>query len=74
MSPYLQVEIYRPGSEIRSFAGVRETIAAAAAALGPIAMRSADEPLVSKFGPLSIVSLRHVDWNAAPLPRLRARL
>lgn len=56
VSPYLRVEIYRPGSEIRSFAGVRETIAAGAAALGPIAMRSADEPLVSKLGPLSIVS------------------
>lgn len=56
VTPYLQVEIYRPGSEIRRFAGAQATIAAAAAALGPVALRSADEPVVSKFGPLSIVS------------------
>lgn len=56
VTPYLQVEIYRPGSEIRRFAGAQATIAAAAAALGPVALRSADEPLVSKFGPLSIVA------------------
>ena len=56
VSPYLQVEIYRPGSEIRRFAAAQATIVAAAAALGPVALRSADEPLASKFGPLSIVA------------------
>ena len=56
VSPYLQVEIYRPGSEIRRFAGPKAEIAAAAAALGPVALRRAEEPLVSKFGPLSIVA------------------
>jgi hypothetical protein len=56
VSPYLQVEIYRPGSEIGRFAGPQAEIAATAAALGPVALRSAEEPLVSKFGPLSIIS------------------
>ena len=55
-APYLQVEIYRPGSEIRRFAAARAEIAAAAAALGPVALQSEAEPLASKFGPLSIVT------------------
>ena len=55
-SPYLMVEIYRPGSEIGRFADAPAAIAAAAAALGPVALRPADEPLASKFGPLSIVT------------------
>src|SRR5665811_204556 len=54
-SPYLVVEIYRPGSEIGRFAGPQAAIAATAAALGPVALRSTEEPLVSKFGPLSII-------------------
>ena len=53
-SPYLQVEIYRPGSEIHRFSGPKATVAAAAAALGPVALRRADEPLASKFGPLEV--------------------
>jgi hypothetical protein len=56
VAPYLQVEIYRPGSEIRRFAGPKAEIAAAAAALGPVALRHAEDPLASKFGPLSIVA------------------
>ena len=56
VSPYLQVEIYRPGSEIRRFAAPKAAIAAAAAALGPVALRRAEEPLASKFGPLAIVA------------------
>jgi hypothetical protein len=55
-SPYLQVEIYRPGSETSRFAGPQDEIAAAAAALGPVALQPEDEPLASKFGPLSIVA------------------
>src|ERR1035437_2288785 len=47
-SPYLVVEIYRPGSEIGRFAGPQAAIAATAAALGPVALRSTEEPLVSK--------------------------
>ena len=56
VSPYLQVEIYRPGSETSRFAGPKAEIAAAAAALGPVALRRAEEPVVSKFGSLSIVA------------------
>ena len=56
ISPYLQVEIYRPGSEIRRFAGPKATIAEAAAALAPVALRREEEPLASKFGPLKIVA------------------
>src|SRR5882672_5399685 len=49
-APYLQVEIYRPGSEIRRFADSKAEITAAAATLGPAELRQADEPLASKFG------------------------
>ncbi len=56
IAPYLLVEIYRPGSEIRRFAGPKAAIAAEAAALGPVALRRDAEPLASKFGPLSIVA------------------
>ena len=56
VAPYLQVEIYRPGSEFHRFAGPKAEIAAAASALGPVALRRAEEPLASKFGPLSIVA------------------
>jgi hypothetical protein len=56
VSPYLQVEIYRPGSEIRRFAAPKAAIAAEAAALGPVALRRAEVPLASKFGPLTIVA------------------
>jgi hypothetical protein len=54
-APYLQVEIYRPGSETRRFAEPPAAIAESAAALGPIDVHS-DEPLTSKFGPLDIVT------------------
>jgi hypothetical protein len=53
-TPYLQVEVYRPGTEpVTSGDAV---IADSAAALGPIAIRSLGEPLASKFGPLTLVS------------------
>lgn len=54
-TPYLQVEIYRPGSEPVGAAEAAAVIADGAAALGPV-LRSIDELLVSKFGPLNIVS------------------
>lgn len=54
--PYLQVEIYRPGSEIINFAGPKATIAAGAEVLGPVALRREEQPLASKFGPLAIVA------------------
>jgi hypothetical protein len=53
-APYLRVEIYRPGSEIRRFAAPQAEIVAAASALGPVALQPVEE-LVSKFGPLTVV-------------------
>ncbi len=46
-APYLQVEVYRPGSEIRHFARPEAEIAKAAAGLGP-AQLGRGEPLNSK--------------------------
>ena len=56
VAPYLQVEIYRPGSEPRRLPDPKLEIAESAAALGPVIVPRADEPLPSKFGPLSIVA------------------
>lgn len=55
-APYLQVEIYRPGTEIDGFAPPEREIAANAAALGPMNVTRSSEPLDSKFGPLAIVT------------------
>lgn len=55
-APYLHVEIYRPGTEIRTFADPKTEIIDSAAALGPTELKGVDEPLASKFGPLTIVS------------------
>lgn len=56
-APFLQVEIYRPGSEIARWAGPLETIEAGAAGLSPAHLRQA-EALDSKFGPLQIVTFQ----------------
>jgi hypothetical protein len=53
-APYLQIEVYRPGSEIRRFARPEAEIVKGAAGLGP-AQLGRGEPLNSKFGTLSIV-------------------
>src|SRR5665213_3907419 len=37
-APYLQVEIYRPGTELHRFAGPKDEIGAEAIALGPIGL------------------------------------
>jgi hypothetical protein len=56
VAPYLKVEIYRPGSEIASFADLQGGLAASAAEVGPVANLRPEEPLASKFGPLSIAT------------------
>ena len=56
VTTYLQVEIYRPGSETRLLAAPTLVILEDAAAFGPVVAPRADEPLPSKFGPLSIVA------------------
>ena len=55
IGPFLQVEIYRPGSEIARFAEPMTEIVANAAALGPTEVAATDDALATKFGPLSIV-------------------
>ena len=53
--PYLQVEVYRPGTEIRRFAAPADTITADATALGPVDLQHSTEPLVTKFGALTVI-------------------
>ena len=53
-APYLHVEIYRPGTEIRNFADPQAAITDGAAALGPAKLRRAEQDLPSKFGPLTV--------------------
>ncbi len=53
--PYLQVEIYRPGSESERFDDPANEISARAIALAPRDMRD-EEPLETKFGKLSLLS------------------
>jgi hypothetical protein len=56
VAPYLQVEIYRPGTEIETFAAPQVEIAANAASLEPVNIARENEPLDSKFGPLTILT------------------
>jgi len=56
VAPYLQIEIYRPGSEIWRFVDAKTEIIANASALGPVEVKVADETLASKFGPLTVVT------------------
>lgn len=56
VAPYLQVEIYRPGVETPRFVQPAAEIEAGAAGLGPVDVSGDNEPLASKFGPLSIVT------------------
>jgi hypothetical protein len=53
-TPYLQVEIYRPGRESRRFAEPEVEIARAAAGLGA-APAAGEQTLDSKFGPLVVI-------------------
>ena len=55
-APYLSVEIYRPGTEIDSFAAPESEIAANAKPLGPVNVTRNDAPLDSKFGPLTVIA------------------
>jgi len=53
-APYLHVEIYRPGTEIQTFADPQAEILENAAALRPAELRRAEQDLASKFGPLTV--------------------
>lgn len=54
IAPYLEIEIYRPGREIRRFPDAASAIAERAADLAPVSEIRAEEPVESKFGPLSV--------------------
>lgn len=57
-APYLEVQIYRPGKEISRFAAPADEIAeSAGSSLGPTDVQL-QEPVDSKFGPLSIVRFK----------------
>lgn len=51
--PYLEVQIYRPGSEIGRFASADSVIRDSADALGPANTQS-QAPLMTKFGPMAV--------------------
>lgn len=84
-SPYLQVEIYRPGGEIANFAEPQDELAERAEALGSVTNLRAEAPLTSKFGPLSVAAfdmttptlrhclgfLRNFDDPQTPAPLLQ---
>jgi hypothetical protein len=54
--PFLQVVIYRPGTEIADFADPQADLAAVAKDAGPVSALHAPETLPSKFGPLNIAA------------------
>ena len=56
LTPFLHIEVYRPGRELKNFAEPASAIIDGAAALGPVAVATLDAPLASKFGALSLVS------------------
>jgi hypothetical protein len=56
-APYLEVQIYRPGSEIADFADPVEEIGESASAFAPTDVHR-QEALDSKFGPLAIVTFK----------------
>lgn len=57
-TPYLQVEIYRPGTDFERFAGPADTIAALSADVGQATdVRNAGEA-GSKFGPVAIAQFK----------------
>lgn len=58
VTPYLQAEIYRPGSELARFGPAAEQIETEAAGLGPVDLHMIEAPLASKFGPLTLVSFQ----------------
>jgi len=54
-APFLRVEIYRPGNEVSRFADPIEEMILSADAFGPADVKHLDNPLATKFGPLTVV-------------------
>lgn len=57
-APYLQVEVYRPGTEPFRFGEAASEVMARAAELAPAELTAQAEPLDTKFGPVSIATFR----------------
>ena len=74
VAPYLRVEIYRPGSEVGRFADPKAKSSPAPERSARSRSKRADEPLASKFGPLTIVSFATSKGTPTQMSRLRARL
>jgi len=55
-TPYLHIEVYRPGNEIDAFADPATEIISRASNLGIADLRTSDQRLDSKFGPMLIVT------------------
>lgn len=58
VTPYLQVEVYRPGGEFRPLGAAVTQIENDAEGLGPTDLKAIDTPLASKFGPLALVTFQ----------------
>jgi hypothetical protein len=56
VSPYLQIEIYRAGSEIGGFGDAEAEIVSNARAFGPTEVTRLNGALASKFGPVPLVT------------------
>jgi len=62
-APFLEVEIYRPGGELRRFATPQDTIVRRAEAAGSVSGVTVETPLPTKFGPFSVAAF---DIPASP--------
>jgi hypothetical protein len=58
VTPYLHVEIYRPGSEIEHFGDPIQAIEQNTEGLGPTDLRVLEPPLATKFGPMTVAAFR----------------
>lgn len=54
--PYLHLEVYRPGTEIEAFKDPIDEVASRTMDMRIEGLRPSEEPLSSKFGPMSIVT------------------
>jgi len=54
-APYLRVEVYRPGSELEAFPDATTEIASRTREIGADDVTASAEPVVTKFGPMTVV-------------------
>ena len=73
-APYLHVEIYRPGTEIRTFADPQALIVDHAAALGPDEPKRVELDLTGKIWTADRLFLHRHKRHTTPMPGLRAHV